>query len=74
MTSRKIERGAAPAMCNWHSDKHPHIQKQSGKYKKKKDEKKDLTYLYSSSLISLGEIPTRQLTLNNINQTVFCFD
>lgn len=41
---------------------------------KKKDEKKDLTYLYSSSLISLGEIPTRQLTLNNINQTVFCFD
>lgn len=41
---------------------------------KKKRWKKDLTYLYSSSLISLGEIPTRQLTLNNINQTVFCFD
>lgn len=59
MTSRKIERGAAPAMCNWHSDKHPHIQKQSGKYKKKKMKKRlDLFVFIITHLVGRDTHPT----------------
>lgn len=60
MTSRKIERGAAPAMCNWHSHKHPptHTKAIWQVQKKKMKKRLDLFVFIVTHLVGRDTHPT----------------